>query len=145
MNKATRAEHRSKEAAAIETGVVADLTHEAEGILAWLVRGCLLWQREGLELPAAVSAATSEYEEDSDLLADFLEAMCVEVPGAEIGARAFYRLYAQWATDAELTPRERLSSTGFGRVASGRFIKARRKTGAVYCGVRERLLEDETA
>ncbi len=33
MSKAGRAAHHSKEAAALETGVVADLTHEAEGVV----------------------------------------------------------------------------------------------------------------
>jgi len=34
---------------------------EASGILAWLVRGCLAWQREGLNIPASVLLARREY------------------------------------------------------------------------------------
>src|SRR5262249_2779383 len=36
------------------------LAAESEGVLAWLVRGCLEWQRHGLGEPAAVKTATSE-------------------------------------------------------------------------------------
>ena len=75
----------------------AELQAEAPGILAWLVRGCLLWQMEGLEAPASVTTATAEYEEDSDPLADFLAAACELDANASIGASEFYKLYAEWA------------------------------------------------
>jgi len=41
------------------------LKTQAEGILAWAVRGCLEWQREGLQSPEAVKTATEEYEPEA--------------------------------------------------------------------------------
>ena len=50
---------------------------EASGILAWLVRGCLAWQREGLKPPDMVRAATEEYREGEDDIARFISECCV--------------------------------------------------------------------
>jgi putative DNA primase/helicase len=48
------------------------LLDELPGILAWVVRGCLAWQRDGLTPPQSVTAATAAYRQEMDTLADFL-------------------------------------------------------------------------
>jgi putative DNA primase/helicase len=54
------------------------LKQEAEGILARLVAGCLQWQCEGLrDVPAKIAAATRDYEEKSNPLADFISERCL--------------------------------------------------------------------
>jgi putative DNA primase/helicase len=57
------------------------LRAEAPGILARAVRGCLAWQREGLNPPEVVLGATATYRTDSMPLARFLEARCVVQKG----------------------------------------------------------------
>ena len=52
------------------------LKDEASGILAWLVFGCLAWQREGIQEPEEVQDATQHYRADSDPLKDFLDDCC---------------------------------------------------------------------
>ena len=52
------------------------LKEEGSGVLAWLVRGALAWQEQGLSPPLCVVHATQEYRRDEDLLADFIEACC---------------------------------------------------------------------
>jgi putative DNA primase/helicase len=54
------------------------LAAEAAGILNWCVRGCLLWQHEGLEMPDVIRSAVDEYKRDEDRLADFIEDAVVE-------------------------------------------------------------------
>ena len=49
---------------------------EAEGILAWMVEGCRLWQSEGLKPPLKVIEATEEYRGEMDILAGFLDDVC---------------------------------------------------------------------
>jgi putative DNA primase/helicase len=44
------------------------LQAEAAGVLAWIVRGCLEWQRDGLNPPSGVLSATERYREESDPL-----------------------------------------------------------------------------
>lgn len=53
------------------------LRAELPGILAWAVRGCLEWQRDGLGAPAAVLDATTSYREESDPLREFFELHCI--------------------------------------------------------------------
>lgn len=48
------------------------LTLELPGILRWAVDGCLAWQHDGLQVPAAVLAATRAYRDESDQLGRFL-------------------------------------------------------------------------
>ena len=45
----------------------------APAVLAWAVEGCLRWQREGLNVPAAVARSTEAYRAESDPLAPFFE------------------------------------------------------------------------
>ena len=71
----------------------AELQAEAEDILAWVVRGCLLWRAEGLGIPDSVKTASSAYKEDSDPLADFLATKCEESSDGSIAAAAFYQHY----------------------------------------------------
>ena len=44
------------------------LKAEASGVLAWLVRGCLDFQREGLNPPQAVRMATEQYRNEEDII-----------------------------------------------------------------------------
>lgn len=46
---------------------------ELPGVLRWAVEGCLAWQRDGLQAPAIVRAATDQYRQAEDVLGGFLE------------------------------------------------------------------------
>jgi putative DNA primase/helicase len=72
------------------------LLAEAPGILAWLVRGCLEWQRVGLNPPPVVIDATKEYRRDEDLLGHFLKECCYEDPGTESTAKELYDRFREW-------------------------------------------------
>jgi len=72
------------------------LLEEAPGILAWLVRGCLQWQAQGLNPPAVVIDATREYRRDEDLLGHFLNECCFEDPGIETTAKELYERFSEW-------------------------------------------------
>jgi putative DNA primase/helicase len=52
------------------------LKTEAPGIMAWCMRGCLAWQKDGLQEPAEVSRATAEYRAEQDLLQSFIDDCC---------------------------------------------------------------------
>ena len=116
------------------------LRAEAAGILAWAVRGCILWQRQGLNPPEVVLEATREYEQDSDPLAGFLEEACEPDVDAEIGANELYRHYKAWADQRGLMDRERLTATKFGTKMGERLEHERRRSGKVYKGISGRTL-----
>jgi putative DNA primase/helicase len=52
------------------------LLAEAPGILNRLIEGCLLWQREGLQLPECIRAASADYRSESNPTAPFIDAVC---------------------------------------------------------------------
>lgn len=89
------------------------LRAEAPGILAWIVRGCLKWQAEGLEAPERVKAATEAYREESNPLADYLAEKCILHSNAQVGVGPLYLDYRDWAqVNGEGTP---LSRTAFSK------------------------------
>lgn len=76
----------------------ARLRDELPGVLAWAVRGCLDWQRHGLEPPAAVRAATAEYRDDSDPLAAFLEERCLLGANWHVRSTDLFAAWQQWSS-----------------------------------------------
>jgi putative DNA primase/helicase len=73
------------------------LKKELPGILAWAVRGCLMWQKEGLGSCAAVDKATAAYRAESDQIASFVEECCQLGHLFESQAQLLYRAYLDWA------------------------------------------------
>jgi putative DNA primase/helicase len=97
------------------------LRNEASGILNWALEGCLAWQREGLEAPAAVERATDEYEQESDTLAPFLADRCVTDPQYSAPTGELWQAYQRYC-DETATPMmyqkefsDRLDEKGFRR------------------------------
>lgn len=65
-------------------------------ILAWAVKGCLLWQKEGLKPPKKVQEATQEYRQTQDVIGEFIEDT-IEFYEEETLLRAeVYNAYKQW-------------------------------------------------
>src|SRR4051812_18249502 len=91
------------------------LHEERPGILAWAVRGAVVWHERGLHPPESVVAATQGYQVDSDPLAAFLAEGCELEPAAEVGAKELYDHYRQWALGHGLNDKERMGAAAFGR------------------------------
>ncbi|MFI2212995.1 phage/plasmid primase, P4 family [Streptomyces sp. NPDC020141] len=90
------------------------LRDEAQGILAWAVEGAQEWYEHGLQEPASVSAATQDYRESEDRLAEFIESRLVQEPGARVAPMPVRRAYIEWAEDAGLSRKETLSGWALG-------------------------------
>lgn len=110
------------------------LRAEASGILTWLVRGCLAWQRDGLQPPDVVRNATQAYRDESDPLTEFFDACCVMRSDARAKAGKLFDRYKEWALRAG--DRKPLGSRTFGEKAALRFGKPEEKSdGRWYAGV----------
>jgi len=72
------------------------LLTERSGILNWLIEGCRLWQLEGLEPPAEVTAATDDYQSNEDLAQAFLDARCEVAAWASVGAGELHEEFTSW-------------------------------------------------
>lgn len=82
------------------------LLAEWPGILAWLVRGCIECQRDGLKPPQAVLAATAEYRGVEDAVGRFIEERCIEDPKefsleerSMTPWKQLYDAYVKWCDD----------------------------------------------
>lgn len=73
------------------------LRAELPGILAWVVRGCLAWQKNGLGEPPEVLQASLEWREHDDPLKDFLEDCCEVGEGLFVPSRDLTTAYEFWA------------------------------------------------
>ncbi len=76
------------------------LLAERNGILKWMLDGCLLWQREGLKKPVAVIAATDEYFETEDVIGRWIEERCVRTANAKSLTAELYGDWKRWAESA---------------------------------------------
>lgn len=53
---------------------------EAPQILGWMIRGCLDWQKRGLDRPESVELETSRYFEEQNLFKQWLDDKCIVGP-----------------------------------------------------------------
>lgn len=95
---------------------------ERAGILAWMVRGALEWQRDGLRPPASVRAAVADYRNAEDRLAPFLEDRCEVGEFLQVTAGGLYGSYKAWCESAGERPMSqrslglRLEEKGFEKI-----------------------------
>lgn len=103
------------------------LRDELPGILAWAVRGCLDWQRDGLSPPRVVTEAVAAYRSEMDLLGEFIAECCLIAPEAKAQASALYAAYRQWCEGNGHQP---VSNTRFGLALGERGFQ-REKLGTI--------------
>jgi putative DNA primase/helicase len=110
----------------VDRSLPSKLEKEWSGVLAWLVRGCLEWQRNGLAAPKEVRDATEEYRKDEDRIGQFLTEVCRFVRSERTTNRELAREVRAWCTSQNiyaLNSRDlgdRLVERGCERVAIGK-------------------------
>ena len=76
------------------------LRTEWPGILAWMIEGCLEWQRDGLRPPAAVVEATGKYLDEEDTFKSWFDECCIRDRGAFTPTAWLFNSWKQWAKRA---------------------------------------------
>lgn len=121
---------------------VADLTlsdklaAEREGILAWIVRGAVMWSREGLGTAEKIRTAVAAYRDQMDVLGSFLSDRCVQEGKASVGSTVLYQAYKAWAeASGETALSQKVLST---QIEERGFKKRKTNTGKVFHGLRLR-------
>lgn len=109
------------------------LKPELPGILAWAVRGCMVWQREGLGRPKQVLEATRDYRRESDQIGRFLRERCTEGPQYSVPAKHLYGTYQNWCR--QQGEKQEPSKTLAGEMARRDYVKKRTNRGFVYEGL----------
>ena len=75
------------------------LRGELPGVLAWIVRGCSEWLREGLKAPEEVRQATRAYRAEMDVLAAFLADCCQRGEDEEAFAGELWGAWKRWCEE----------------------------------------------
>lgn len=117
-----------------EDKVDKNLTHklkaEMAGIFKWCIDGCLMWQREGLQMPAAVLKSVREYRREMDVISAFIEDKCtLEGTGQ---ASMLYAAYVSWA---DSNNEYCMSNTKFSTELAKRFEKIKGRNYNYFTGI----------
>ena len=102
---------------------------DSPGILNWILRGCSVWQQDGLGLPEEVKNATAEYRSDEDMLSGFIADRCIVVKTAKETASDLYKAHKEWAEGAgerpvsKITLGKRLAERGFEQDRGSRGVR----------------------
>ncbi len=108
------------------------LRTELPGVLAWMVAGCLAWQRDGLGEPERVVAATADYRAEMDALAGFIDEECIVHPAAWCTFADLYGAYTRWCEESNEHPEKKrrfadsLTERGFAKDTGAQNAKIRR-------------------
>jgi putative DNA primase/helicase len=93
------------------------LKAELPGILAWAVRGCLDWQRNGgLAEPDEVRQATANYRAEQDTVAGFLADCCVTHQEFRVQTSLLFKAYVEYSGDkfmSQKTFTQRMADRGY--------------------------------
>lgn len=113
------------------------LKAEAPHILAWMLEGCLHWQRRGLtDVPSVVAAQTKDYREEQDLVGQWLGERVDSgsaVAGCKCPSKLLYQDYCEWAEANGLRP---CSAIALGRRLRERsFVSKREASGPEFQGI----------
>jgi P4 family phage/plasmid primase-like protien len=108
------------------------LREELPGVLAWIVRGALIYQKVGLPEAERVTDATTGYREEMDTLAGFFADRCVIHPNARAGATILYNAYKDWCDEGGET---RLTQTRFGRQLKERGFSSKKVQTVTWYGI----------
>jgi putative DNA primase/helicase len=80
------------------------LQTEAAAILAWIIDGCLLWQKKGLTICERSAVAAKQYWDSMDVLGQFLQNYVFE-KSATITKGDLYIDYARWCEAGTMRPK----------------------------------------
>ena len=117
-----------------DKGMETKLEKELPQILGWAIKGCLLWQKEGLEMPNEVEQATNAYREEMDIVESFCKDCVIikNTPMFREKAGDVFKAYKEWAT---LGNEWCMTQSKFGLEMSKRFAKKNINGYVYYLGM----------
>ena len=124
-----------------DTELYTKLTQELPGILVWAVEGCLRWQRDGLNSPPVVAAATAAYREAENTFAQFLEERCRVDSRERVKFSDLRKGYLEWVEESADKP---MSAKAFATALQEHgFQVAKIQNARHYRGLRLRAISDD--
>jgi putative DNA primase/helicase len=122
----------------------AKLEAEMEGVLCWALEGCKEWQRQGLNPPPEVRDAVKQYQEEQDVIGQYIQESCyVDTTDEECweAPDRLYQEYKSWCTAGSF---KYLNTNNFGSEMKERFsyktkrvhFNGKETPKKVYIGIR---------
>lgn len=115
-----------------DTRMPEKLRAEFPGILAWCVRGCLLWQSAGFAEPAEVTEASSDYRKQQDLIGSFIEECVIFHGNFRVKAGELFKRYTRWCEYNNENPTTMMK---FGMAMEEREIEKTKSSSVWYLGM----------
>lgn len=109
------------------------LKKEMPGILNWAIKGCLDWQKEGINPPESIRLATNAYRRDMDPVARFIEECCIVGEGlSALGGKLYEKFKSFAAYNSEFV----LSNNKFAETMREKeFAKRKVEKGIMYFNI----------
>ena len=82
----------------VDTQLSEKLKPEWGAILHWMVRGCVEWNKNGLQIPESIEKASSDYMEAEDTVGQFLRDKTVSI--GEVGSSELFKAFNKWQEDS---------------------------------------------
>jgi len=124
------------------------LLAEAQGILAWAVRGAIEWYARGLQDPQVVVDATREYRDQSNALDGFLPGIYVFDQNGRVDSSKVFADFQQYADEGNYLDLKRWSQRAlYGAIEEHKGVTRKRSTGGknVFIGIRRVRQSDHAA
>jgi P4 family phage/plasmid primase-like protien len=115
---------------------------ERDGILAWLVAGCLAWHRRGLRIPARIAAATEAYRKETDIMGDWVEELCRLGAGLSMGSTEGFASYRDFLVERGHKATGTVNTFSRQLVARRGITRGRTSKGKRFLGIELRGPED---
>lgn len=112
-----------------DTNMGEKLRAEYPGILAWAVRGCLAWQKEGVVEPACVAEATADYRSEQDVFGSFMEERTIQEDCLKTRCNILYNAYREWV---ERSGERATTMKVFGQTMKDRGFETKTSNGKWY-------------
>lgn len=128
--------------ARIDKDLINTLLMESGQILSWAIEGCLMWQRDGLSLPALVDEATDEFFSTQDPFQDWLDQKCKSAGyNTATGSGELWQSWQDFAKKVGEDPKTQKSMALKLKAKGFRVDRTSRKR--VYLGIAMRKDNDE--
>ena len=119
------------------------LKAELPGILQWAIRGCLEWQKQGLNVPECLKQATEDYRREQNVLGHFVEDELIENDKLKAACGQMYEHYKGWA---DKNGEYQMTATEFKERMEQRYGEPKRTSAGKFwmgVGIKQLLSEED--
>ena len=105
------------------------LEAERDGILAWMIDGCLEWKKEGLKTPKLISEATKEYQNETDVIGLWLDQNCEKVANFKLKTNQAFGNFKTFIQEIGI---DKYSQMTFSKQVAAKGFKGSKSNGYRY-------------